>query len=83
MNFFQKLTELNVHHLHVSHHLSAVIVFFFLKFSLQWTLPLVYSDIALITAVSILLNLLMSRCAALSTIFLRVLSSLRYASNYN
>ena len=57
MNLFQKLTELNVHHLHVSYHQSAVVVFFFLKSSPQWSLPLLYSDTPLITAVSVLYEL--------------------------
>ena len=54
MNLFQKLTELNVYHLHMSYHQSAVVVFFFLKSSPQWSLPLLYSDTSgtLITAVS-------------------------------
>ena len=58
MNLFPKLTELNVHHLHMSyHHMSAVVVFFLLKSSPQWSLPLLYSDTALITAVSVLSEL--------------------------
>ena len=57
MNLFQKLTELNVHHLHMSYHQSAVVVFFFLKSSPQWSLPLLYSYPALIAAVSILSDL--------------------------
>ena len=54
MNLFQKLAELNVHNLHMSYHQTAVVVFFFLKFSPQWSLSLLYSDTALITAVSVL-----------------------------
>ena len=57
MNLFQKLTELSVHYLHVSYYLLAVVVFFFLKSSPQWSLPLLYSDTALITAVSVLSEL--------------------------
>ena len=57
MNLFPKLTELNVHHLHMSYHQSAVVAFFFLKSSPQWSLPLLYSDTALITAVSVLSEL--------------------------
>ena len=54
MNLFQELTELNVHHFHMSHHMPAVVVFFFLKSLSQWSLPLLYSDTSLITASSIL-----------------------------
>ena len=57
MNLFQKLTEHNVHHLHMSYHQSAVLVFFFLKSSPQWYLPLLHSDTALISAVSVLSEL--------------------------
>ena len=57
MNLFQKLTEFNVHHLHMSYHQSAVVVFFLSKSSPQWSLPLLYSDTALITAVSVLFEL--------------------------
>ena len=57
MNLFQKLTELNVYHLHMSYHQSAVVVSFFLKSSPQWSLPLLYLDTALITAVSVLSEL--------------------------
>ena len=57
MNLFQKLTELNVHHLDMSYHQSAVVVFFFLKSSPQWSLPLLYSDTALTTVVFVLSEL--------------------------
>ena len=57
MNLFQKLTEHKLHHLHMSYHQSAVVVFFFLKSSPQWSLPLLYSDTVLITAVSVLSEL--------------------------
>ena len=57
MNLFQNLTELNVHHLHMSYHQLAVVVFFFSKSSPQWYLRLLYSDTALITAVSVLSEL--------------------------
>ena len=57
MNLFQKLTELNVHHLHMSYRQSAVVVFFFLKSLPQWSLPLLYSDTSLITAVCVLSEL--------------------------
>ena len=57
MNLFQELTELNVHHLHMSYHKSAVVVFSFLTSSPQWFLPLFYSDTTLITAVTVLSEL--------------------------